>query len=306
MLPYSPLHHLLLADFAGAGARHDQRQRARTSRSPTATRTRCERLGGDRRPAARPRPADPDAHRRLGAARGRRAGGARGRCSCGARAGTCPASLRCPTPPTRPILACGAELKNTFCVARGSAGVGRAPHRRPRELRDAARRSSRGSSTSSGCSRSTPEVVAHDLHPEYLSTKYALERDGVELDRRPASPRAPGRVPRRARRARDGGRARSSTAPGYGTDGTVWGGELLVRRPGRLRAGRACSWPVRLPGRRAGDPAALADGVRVAGGRHRVGRSGRAAAAPGVDGRTVDGARGVRSPGWPGPASARR
>ena len=27
----------------------------------------------------------------------------------------------------------------------------------------------------------TPEVVAHDLHPQYLSTQYALERDGVEL-----------------------------------------------------------------------------------------------------------------------------
>ena len=26
-----------------------------------------------------------------------------------------------------------------------------------------------------------PEVVAHDLHPDYLSTKYALEREGVEL-----------------------------------------------------------------------------------------------------------------------------
>ena len=26
-----------------------------------------------------------------------------------------------------------------------------------------------------------PEVVAHDLHPDYLSTRYALEREGVEL-----------------------------------------------------------------------------------------------------------------------------
>ena len=46
-----------------------------------------------------------------------------------------------------------------------------------------------------------PEVVAHDLHPEYLSTKDALERDGVTHVRRPAPPRPPGRLPGRARRA---------------------------------------------------------------------------------------------------------
>ena len=39
----------------------------------------------------------------------------------------------------------------------------------------------RASSTSSGCSRSQPAVVAHDLHPDYASTAYALELDGVEL-----------------------------------------------------------------------------------------------------------------------------
>ena len=26
-----------------------------------------------------------------------------------------------------------------------------------------------------------PETVAHDLHPEYMSTKYALDREGVDL-----------------------------------------------------------------------------------------------------------------------------
>ena len=50
---------------------------------------------------------------------------------------------------------------------------------------------------------------------------------------------------------------------GYGTDGTVWGGELLVgdlagfERVGHLR-------PVRLPGGERGDPRAVADGVRLA------------------------------------------
>ena len=37
----------------------------------------------------------------------------------------------------RPLLACGAELKSTFCLAKGGARLGRPSHRRPRELRDA-------------------------------------------------------------------------------------------------------------------------------------------------------------------------
>ena len=38
--------------------------------------------------------------------------------------GYVPASLPLPDRGRRPILACGAELKNTFCVARGSRAPG--------------------------------------------------------------------------------------------------------------------------------------------------------------------------------------
>ncbi len=70
-----------------------------------------------------------------------------------------------------------------------------------------------------------PEVVAHDLHPEYLATKWALEQDaelvGVQHHHAHAA----------ACLAEHG-----ETGPalalvfdgtGYGTDGTLWGGELL-------------------------------------------------------------------------------
>ena len=83
-----------------------------------------------------------------------------------------------------------------------------------------------------------PEVVAHDLHPEYLSTKHALELDGVRLDRRAAPPRASRGVPRRARRAGPRGRARSSTARGYGDRRHGLGRRAAVRRPRGLRARR--------------------------------------------------------------------
>ena len=51
-----------------------------------------------------------------------------------------------------------------------------------------------------------PEVVAHDLHPEYLSTKYARELEGVELVGCAAPPRSPRGLPGGARRDRPGAR----------------------------------------------------------------------------------------------------
>jgi hydrogenase maturation protein HypF len=91
-----------------------------------------------------------------------------------------------------------------------------------------------------------PAVVAHDLHPDYLSTSYALARDGVELvgvqhhhAHLAASLAEHGISGPAVGAIFDGS--------GYGTDGTVWGGELLVgdlhsfERVGHL-------WPVRLPG----------------------------------------------------------
>ncbi len=53
--------------------------------------------------------------------------------------GFAPEPLRLGVTATVPVLGCGAELKNTFCVLRGSRGVPVAPHRRPGERRDVAR-----------------------------------------------------------------------------------------------------------------------------------------------------------------------
>ena len=94
MLPYSPLHHLLLAD-AGGAAGDDQRQRLRRAdRLPRRRRARAARR--DRRPVPHPRPPDPHPHRRLrrsARSTGRSAAGAAAR--CGARAATCPELDRC-------------------------------------------------------------------------------------------------------------------------------------------------------------------------------------------------------------------
>ncbi len=103
-----------------------------------------------------------------------------------------------------------------------------------------------------------PELVAHDLHPDYLSTRYALEREGVEQlgvqhhHAHLAACLAEHGVPGPAVGAIYDG-------SGYGLDGTAWGGEILVgdavsfERFGMLH-------PVLLPG---GD-AAVRDPWRMA------------------------------------------
>ena len=75
--------------------------------------------------------------------------------------------------------------------------------------------------------------MAHDLHPDYLSTAYALEREGVETVavQHHHAHLAACLAEHGLSRARPSGR--SSTAPATATDGTIWGGEILVGRPRR-------------------------------------------------------------------------
>ncbi|MGE5193525.1 MAG: Sua5/YciO/YrdC/YwlC family protein, partial [Deltaproteobacteria bacterium] len=150
----------------------------------------------------------------------------------------------------RTVLACGAELKSTFCLAEGTdAWVG--PHIGDLRNFEALRSFREGIAHFERLLELTPSLIVHDLHPDYLSTRYALEREGVELlgvqhhhahlaaclcEHGIATP-AVGAI-------YDGA--------GFGTDGTAWGGEILVgdasdfERWGKLR-------PLPLPG---GDAAA--------------------------------------------------
>ena len=159
--------------------------------------------------------------------------------------GYVPAAMTLPGGTPRPVLGCGAELKNTFCLARGSrAWVGH--HIGDLENYETLRSFTEGIEHFERLFAVAPEVVAHDLHPEYLSTKYALEREGVELIGVQHH-----HAHLAACLAEHGEQGTAVGAifdgSGYGTDGTIWGGELLVgdiggfRRGGHVRA-------VRLPG----------------------------------------------------------
>ena len=159
--------------------------------------------------------------------------------------GYVPASLDLPLPARRPLLACGAQLKSTFCVAKGArAWLGH--HIGDLENWETLRSFREGIAHFERLFAVRPELVAHDLHPEYLSTKEALEREGVEhvgVQHHHAHLAAclaeHGELGPAVGAIFDG--------TGYGPDGTVWGGELLVGDlAGFERAGLL--WPTRLPG----------------------------------------------------------
>ncbi|HEX8855877.1 MAG TPA: carbamoyltransferase HypF [Thermoleophilaceae bacterium] len=163
--------------------------------------------------------------------------------------GYVPASIDLPLE-TPPLLACGAELKSTFCVAKGTrAWVGH--HIGDLKNWETLRSFREGVEHFERLFAVAPERVVHDLHPDYLSTRYASEREGVMLvgvqhhhAHLAACLAEHGETGRAVGAIFDGS--------GYGTDGTVWGGEILVGDlTGFERVGHL--WPARLPG---GDRAA--------------------------------------------------
>jgi hydrogenase maturation protein HypF len=140
--------------------------------------------------------------------------------------GYVPNSIPLPVHASRPILACGAELKNTFCLAKGSrAWVSH--HVGDLQNYETLRSFSEGIEHFQRLFAVTPEVVVHDLHPDYLSTRYALEREEARLlgvqhhhAHLAAVLAEHGELGAAVGAIFDG--------TGYGADGTIWGGELLV------------------------------------------------------------------------------
>ena len=161
-----------------------------------------------------------------------------------------PARLALPVPSARPLLACGAELKSTFCLARdGHAWVGH--HIGDLRNWETLHSFRAGIAHFERLFAVAPEVVAHDLHPDYLSTAYAHERADVELVA--VQHHHAHLAACLAEHGVDGPAVGAIfDGAGLGPDGTIWGGELLVGGlDGYERLGHL--WPVRLPG---GDAAA--------------------------------------------------
>ncbi len=135
-----------------------------------------------------------------------------------------PSAVPLPVAARRPLVAAGAELKSTFCVVRGRDAFLSA-HLGDLETELAYRAFLTDLELFLKMLDVKPEVVAHDLHPEYLSTKWAreLDLDAVEVQHHHAHAAAC--------LAEHGERGPALAlvfdGTGYGPDGTLWGGELL-------------------------------------------------------------------------------
>ena len=127
----------------------------------------------------------------------------------------------------RQVLACGTELKNTFCATKDEYAF------LSQHIGDLANWETLEHFESSielykRLFRHKPEIVAYDMHPEYLASKYALSLDSPEH-----------KVPVQHHHAHvvsclvDNGTQEPAIGvaldgTGYGPNGQIWGGEFLV------------------------------------------------------------------------------
>ncbi len=141
--------------------------------------------------------------------------------------GYAPAPLKTSFKFEKQILACGAELKNTFCLTRDSyAFIGH--HIGDLENLETLKSFTGGIEHYKNLFNLQPEIVAYDLHPEYLSTKYALALDeklikiGIQHHHAHiASCLTDNEIDGKVIGAAFDG-------SGFGTDGKLWGGEFFV------------------------------------------------------------------------------
>lgn len=125
-----------------------------------------------------------------------------------------------------PILAVGGELKNTICITKENLAF-ISQHVGDLENVEGYKFFEEAIGHLQNVLEVKPSLVAYDLHPNYFSTKWALQQKGVDLvgvqhhHAHIASCMAENQL--------DGkviGFALDGT--GYGTDGNIWGGEVLI------------------------------------------------------------------------------
>lgn len=159
--------------------------------------------------------------------------------------GYVPLPLELRQPLAHAVLACGGELKNTFCLAQGDqANLG--PHVGDLEELSTFVRYEAAIERAERFTGVRPELIAHDLHPDYMSTAYARARSephkiGVQHHHAHV-------VSAMAEHGLAGpALGLAYDGAGWGEDGCLWGGELLLaRRDGFERL--ATFRPLRLAG----------------------------------------------------------
>jgi hydrogenase maturation protein HypF len=150
------------------------------------------------------------------------------------------------------VLGCGADLKNTFTLTKGKYAIP-SQHIGDMENYETVKFFEESLQNIKTVYRADPKVIVHDLHPEYLSTKWAIECGARQSLTRSLSPKGEGQADKDNSIAERGmktfgiqhhyahigsvmaehglrdkviGVAFDGT--GYGTDGNLWGGEFLI------------------------------------------------------------------------------
>ncbi len=237
MLPYSPLHHLLLADFAGplvATSANISGEPVLTAAAEAEIRLAAVADGFLHHDRGIVRPADDPVYRWIaGAPRPLRLG-----------RGNAPLELDLPFTLREPLLAVGAHNKNTVALAWGRRVVV-SPHIGDLGSQRAQQVFEQVLDDLQQLYQVRPGRVVCDAHPAYASSRWAhasgLAVSTVWHHHAHASALA-GEYP-------DSGNWLVFTwdGVGLGPDGTLWGGEALYGRPGRWQR-QASLRPFRLPG----------------------------------------------------------
>jgi hydrogenase maturation protein HypF len=159
--------------------------------------------------------------------------------------GHAPRPIRLPAAAPEPVLAVGGQLKNTACVVLGDLAY-LTPHLGDLGLEESRAAWQRELESFERLLGVRAEVLAHDLHPDYSSTRYALER--------PARRRIG--VQHHLAHVLAAVSELQLTEPvlgvafdgsGWGDDGSAWGAEFLLVDGARWT--RAASFrPLALPG----------------------------------------------------------
>jgi hydrogenase maturation protein HypF len=127
--------------------------------------------------------------------------------------------------PVAPLLACGAHLKNTFCLAQGrDAYLG--PHIGDLDNLETLTAYEHAVAHLQRFVGIEPEIIAHDLHPDYQSTRYALARpEACKIAVQHHHAHVAAVMAEHGLAGPVIGVAYDGT--GLGSDGTAWGGEIL-------------------------------------------------------------------------------
>jgi hydrogenase maturation protein HypF len=127
------------------------------------------------------------------------------------------------------ILACGAEDKNTFCLTRDEHAF-LSQHIGDMENEETLEHFENTIELYKKLFRVEPEIIAYDMHPEYLATKYALALGAKEnLKMAPVQHHHAHIVSCMVENnVKEPVIGVAFDGTGYGPGGTIWGGEFLV------------------------------------------------------------------------------